>query len=111
MFLKKNRLTKKEFLKVFKKGERSVGQDFTIVWSIEGGDTPKISVVCSRKTLKKAVWRNKQKRRIIACLYSFKEELPGGIKIIIICKKDLSNTPHKTLCNDLIGRIKQTTIT
>lgn len=110
MISKKNRFTKKEFETFFKKNrrKRSGRYVFIIGDSIKG--FAKVAVVCSKKKIKKAVWRNMLRRKIYRV---FQEEgvLNDTRSYIVVCQEDLHNTPYDELKGDLLDSLKQISIT
>lgn len=83
-FTKSERLCSKVIIdKVFETGRVIVGPSFKLIWmkSAEAGDQPvQIVITVPKRNFKKAVDRNKLKRRIREVYRKNKEILYGGIK-------------------------------
>jgi len=85
MFSKQNRLReKKDFERVFNKG-RSFKEDFLILKFIENNlENSRIGIIVSQKVSKKAVIRNKIKRRIRAIIRENLSRMKRGIDIVLL---------------------------
>ncbi len=111
MLKKTERLTKKEFDKYFKSGKRIHGDLLQLIYS------PAINfngaVVVGKKVHKKAVDRNKQRRRIYNALYQIHtdQEL-RGVYICIAKPKaaTASYSDFKTELLSAIGRLHKTKV-
>ena len=107
MFKKKQRLNSRQFSKIKKRREKYFNYFFCIYFikNLSLG----VSVVVSKKTLKKRIFRNKEKRRIIHIL---KEYIPINItyNIIIWTIKDTSILNYKQLKKEIKHLLKKTKI-
>ncbi len=102
MFKKKNKLTKKEFEFIFKKGEKKHSNTFLFI-STKSNNSYKIGVSVPKKHFKKAVLRNKNKRTIYQFLK--KIDLPDT-NIIIVLKKNFNHNSKKEWQNEIINFLK-----
>lgn len=102
MIPKKLRINKQDTEWVLKKGEQ-VTSDLFIVRFLSNqnnGDKPQFSIVTSTKLAKKAVDRNKLKRRIYEAIrMNMPEKLP--LKIVIIPKKRTLNVEYEEIDKDV----------
>lgn len=88
MLKKENRLRKtKEIEGVLKNGRSFYNSDFTLKVEKNNLEKNRLCVVISAKVSKKAVDRNKLKRRVRAIFYSQKDELKNGFDFLFISKK------------------------
>ena len=109
MLKKTQRLSRKEFDYCFKVGRRLHSSNLQCVYcpatEFHG------SAVVGKKVFKKAIDRNKQRRRIYNALYKIKIQKSLSGTYILIAKKSANNIGYKTLFNeiaDLVGRIEKT---
>lgn len=89
MFSKKNRLDRKSFKQIFKHGRRKCFPGFNLLFlKDENLKNSKIGIIISSSVFKKAVSRNKLKRRTRSVISDFlkHEELKYGL--IFIFKKE-----------------------
>lgn len=105
MLKKKQRLTKKEFDQYFQSGKRFHDPLLQLIY------TPHASfqgaVVVGKKVHKKAVDRNRLRRRLYAALYTlYKEKQLTGV-YIIIAKPVAKNASHKEL-KELLSKLIKT---
>lgn len=106
MLKKKQRLTKRQFDAHFKVGKRYHSPLLQLIYvpheSFHG------AAVVGKKVSKKAVVRNKHRRRMYAALYDlYKKDALTGV-YILIAKPDVLHTPYselKHVISDTIGRI------
>ncbi len=90
MLPKENRLKKKkEFETVFKSGRSVKGQDFFLKYLGNGTDKIKVGFVVSKKVSKKAVERNRAKRRLREVFRIMDGEIKSGLSIVIVAYPSL----------------------
>lgn len=108
MFSKNNRLEKKFFSLVFKKGKRACFPCFNIL-ALKSGefDSCKIGIVVSSKVSKKSVLRNKVKRRTRAVFRKILPRLNKNHAIIIIFKKTNLELPFKIFEEEILNAIEK----
>jgi len=93
MLPKKYRLTKrKDFENVFTNGKFFYNQYVTVKYLKNELDLPRLAFVVSNKISKKAVERNKIKRRLRAIFYSSLKEVRPGFDYVIIVKAAIKET-------------------
>jgi len=87
---KKHRLKKKkEFERVFKKG-KSAKKDFLFIKFIKNSlDTTRFGFIVSRKISKKAVVRNKVKRRLREATREMLPEIKPGYDIVVVAQRGI----------------------
>ncbi len=96
MFPKKQRISRKEFVSVYKKSRSFNFPPLSFKVSlIPKGQ--KFSVVLPGSWQKKKSLRNKIKRRIIDILKKSKDSFPENLAVICFVKKEASLLPHKEL--------------
>ena len=107
MLPKENRLKKKkEFETVFKNGKTLRGKNIIArYFKSEDGKT-KIGFIVSKKVSKKAVERNKVKRRLRESLRENKEKIDKGVSIIIIALASSKEVPYSEINNDIKSVLK-----
>ena len=110
MLPKKNRLSRTEFSKHFKNGKRFHSKIGTIV-HVPSSDFH-ASVVVSKKVHKRAVVRNKLRRRSYGVIYNkLKKSNSTGVFILLLKPSILSLTQKQQLIEirSLIGLVTKTT--
>ena len=106
MFAKKQRLTKKEFDEIFSIGERYHSPTLQLIYSHT--DIFHGSAVVGKKVFKKAVDRNRLRRRLYGVLYRYQKERSLSGTYILIAKPKLKEAPTQSLTReveDLLGKV------
>ncbi len=106
MLPKSKRLTTEEFKEVFENGKKIYSPLFMYSYVIK--ESFKLSVVASKKNFKKAVQRNKYKRKIFNIVRSFDKDTLPNAWIICTFKKeaiDKDNTLLEKDIRDTLGKI------
>ena len=107
MLPKEYRLTKrKDFENVFKNGKFFYNQYVTVKYLKNELDLPRLAFVVSNKISKKAVERNKIKRRLRAIFYSGLNEVRPGFDYIIIVKITIKDVKFADMKADLTSLFK-----
>lgn len=88
---------KAQFEIVMKKGKMVHSPLFSLYYL---AGTKEYAVVTPKKVSKKAVIRNRNRRRVREILRKMSDELRGGSHIVII-KKDLAAIPHRQLVEEV----------
>lgn len=106
MLAKKQRLTRAEFSNYFKAGKRLHSPVATLI--VAKADDFHGAVVVSKKVSKKAVVRNKLRRRAYAQLYNACKDKKTGVFIIVLKPKisTLTKKQQHTELADLIAQAK-----
>lgn len=105
MFTKKQRLTKKEFEYVFKNGKRIHSPVVQLIYTPT--DEFHCSAVVGKKIYKKAVDRNRLRRRMYAVAYkSFKNVVKNG-SFILVAKPALREVPKSDFSDDITTVLKK----
>jgi ribonuclease P protein component len=98
MLPQENRLKrKKEFEAVFKGGRIVRGNNFFLKFLANGTDKTKVGFVVSKKISKKAVERNKVKRRLREAIRLKKKEIKQGFSIIIMTTPSIKGLTFKEI--------------
>ncbi|MFT5037183.1 MAG: ribonuclease P protein component [Candidatus Azotimanducaceae bacterium] len=106
MLAKKERLTRKEFDLFFRSGKRHNTSLLQLIHTKH--DSFHGAVVVGKKVHKKAVDRNKTRRRLYAVLYSHKKQQNLSGIYIVITKPAASCASYALLKKDLIDLIGRT---
>jgi len=88
--------TKKEFLFLYKKGNRYRGRYFTLIYLTNDLSYSRMAVVASKK-VGRAVVRNKIKRRLRALYRKNKHLLQKNLDLLIIAKREGYEAPWQIL--------------
>lgn len=91
MLKKKERLTKKEFDRSFSVGKRYHSPSIQLIY--EKSDVFHGSAVVGKKVYKKAVDRNRLRRRMYGVLYRYQKDHPLKGTFILIAKPALKEVP------------------
>jgi len=104
MVKKKQKLSRSEFSSLLKKGKRIHGSLYSLMYSFEK-DT-KLGVVVSKKTARKAVERNKLRRKMFVVL---KNELDGlsGVHVAVFTKPVCTTALLSDLQNEMSDLLKK----
>ncbi|MBI3273529.1 MAG: ribonuclease P protein component [Candidatus Colwellbacteria bacterium] len=90
MLRKYHRLSKKEFSRVFKKGVSFSFEDFHIRYAASPQGSSRFGVSCGLKISKKAVQRNRIRRRLYEIIRANLAQIPKGDYCIIVKPSILS---------------------
>jgi len=102
MLAKQSRLVKeKDFKKIFKQGKSSYNKIFRLKVLANGLGVNRYGVVISAKVSKKAVERNKLKRRFREALKEFDKKLACGLDLAIIVSPAAKNQKYKFIKSEL----------
>jgi ribonuclease P protein component len=96
---------KKEFLFLYKKGNRYRGRYFTLIYLTNDLSYSRMAVVASKK-VGRAVVRNKVKRRLRTLYRRNKQVLQKNLDLIIIAKKEAHEVPWPALRDDYINALQ-----
>lgn len=98
MLSKKNRLTKnKDFDQVFIKGKASYTGFIGLKCEKNGLEISRFGILVSTKVSKKAVVRNKIKRRIRQALFLNMDRLKNGYDCAVICRPAIAEKDQKEI--------------
>lgn len=92
MLPRQHRLSEKDFPVVKKEGRKIFGPLFGLLIKEDQGEEreePEFGFIVSKKIDKRAVIRNKVKRRIDQALLFFLPKIKSGVKVIFLAKKSL----------------------
>lgn len=111
MFSKKYRLSKqKDFEKIFKAGQFINGQ-FIFLKNLKNKlEYSRFAFVVSSKISKKAVIRNKIKRRMRDIAQRCFQEIKPGYDIIITAKPGIDSVDYNKINQELIGLFKKASL-
>lgn len=111
MLPKNNRLkNKKEFKEVFKKG-KGFEKDFLFLKIKKiNSDKSKFGFIVSRKINKKAVARNKIKRRLREVVKGQISKIKPGINVVMVVKKDIKEKEFSEIKKTVTRLLKEAEI-
>lgn len=108
MLAKQYRLTKnKDFEKVTKEGQAIFSREIGLKWIKNNLSVSRFGIIVSLKIDKKAVVRNKIKRRIRAIIFQNLKTIKSGYDIIIITKPEIKNLNYWQLKNKIEQLLKR----
>ncbi|PIR13542.1 ribonuclease P protein component [Candidatus Falkowbacteria bacterium CG11_big_fil_rev_8_21_14_0_20_39_10] len=108
MFAQKNRLTKdKEFENVFKNGRSSYDKIIGLKITKNGLDYSRFGVLVSNKISKKAVARNKIKRRVRAVIEKIGLDLKPGYDCVAITLAPILERTYQDMEKSLVKHFKK----
>jgi ribonuclease P protein component len=108
MLPKENRLKKKkEFEAVFKGGRHIKSQNFFIKYLANGTDKTRIGFVVSKKVGKRAVDRNKAKRRMREAFRNIDGKLKDGISVIVVAYPSMKGVKFKEVLAEIESALKK----
>ena len=109
MFSKKNRLRKERDIKrVFSKGKHFGSSLFSLLYLENGKNHTRVTVVVSKKYDKRAVYRNKLKRKFREAAYHLILSLKVSADIIILPKSVSEKSSFQEVQGELEGILKKT---
>tara|TARA_B100000745_G_scaffold294021_1_gene236518 strand:- start:1371 stop:1694 length:324 start_codon:yes stop_codon:yes gene_type:complete len=106
MLKKKQRLTKKEFDHVFKNGKRVHSPILQLIY--QPGEQFHGAAVVGKKVYKKAVDRNRLRRRLYAVLYRQQKEVERAGTYILIAKPAIKEVSKQQFTNEVAGVLQKT---
>ncbi len=105
MLSKKNRLRKnKDFIKILSKGRRINEQALLLIILKNDLKETRVGLIISKKISKKAVVRNKIKRRIYNLIRKKLSEIKSGFDLLIITKPEIKEKKFFEI-NEIIDRV------
>lgn len=90
---------KKEFDQIFKNGKSAYDKYFLVKILKNNQGQNRYSIIISTKVSKKAVERNKIKRRIKSIFLKLEKKLELGYDVIVVCKKEILDIEYKEINN------------
>lgn len=105
MLAKRHRLTKRQFDTYFKTGTRTHGQYMQIIHAPH--ERFHGAVVVGKKVYRRAVDRNRLRRRVYGVLYGWHKAQPVVGVYIVILKPAAAKVPYQLVaeeCRSLLGR-------
>jgi ribonuclease P protein component len=108
MFNRPARLRKeRDIMRVYQKGRGAVNDQLGIKAVTNPQGQTRIAIVVSKKVDKRAVVRNKNRRRIAGILRGQGETYLAGCDIVVTVRQDLSGLSHAELTNLVTGLLKR----
>jgi ribonuclease P protein component len=108
MLSAENRLKKeRDFERVFKEGKAWRGELVFLKWLGNGLDASRFGFIVSRKVSKKAIVRNKLKRRLRQIARTRMSELKKGVDIVVVARPGLESknfAATKEIINELFRK-------
>ncbi len=103
MLAKEKKLRSYEHVYVIKKGKRNHHELFTLVYKENGLETTRCSLTISKKVARKAVVRNKIKRKLFNFLHKTYPQFRLGFDVVIIIQKNFLDKNFQEIESELIG--------
>lgn len=94
------------YSRVFKRPNRSINENFTILWRTNRLDRGRLGLAVAKKNIKRAVDRNLVKR-IIRESYRHQQHCLAGIDAVVLVRRDLSVRDKKRLRSSIDGLWQQ----
>lgn len=102
-----NRIKKrKEFLEIQQSGKKLYAKHFLVVCKINPDNKRRLGITVSRKISKKAVCRNKVKRRAREIFRLHQEKMTKGIDIVVIARKGSELCSFAQMRKEILGSLK-----
>ncbi len=97
----------RDIMRVYQKGRGAVNEQLGIKAIANPEGTTRTAVVVSKKVDKRAVVRNKNRRRITGILRGQGETYLAGCDIVVTVRQDLSGLSHAELTDLVVGLLKR----
>lgn len=108
MLPKQNRLKKKKsFDEVFKKGKILRAPDFFLKYLEKEAAEARIGFVVSKKVSKRAVQRNKAKRRLREAFRSPIKLLSQGIDVVVVANPSIKSRTLREIAEEVVSTLKK----
>ena len=108
MFNRQARLRKeRDIMRVYQKGRGAVTDQLGIKALRNPDGQTRTTVVVSKKVDKRAVVRNKNRRRVVGILRGQGETYLAGCDIVVTVRQDLSGLSHAELTDLVVGLLKR----
>lgn len=108
MFNRPARLRReRDIMRVYQKGRGAVNDQLGIKAIANPQGERRTAVVVSKKVDKRAVVRNKNRRRVTGILLEEGQTYLAGCDIVVTVRQDLSGLSHTELTNLVIGLLKK----
>ena len=108
MFNRPARLRKeRDIVRVYQKGRGAVNEQLGIRAISNPQNQTRTAIVVSKKVDKRAVVRNKNRRRIAGIVRGQGETYLSGCDIVVTVRQDLSSLSHAELTDLVIGLLKR----
>lgn len=107
MLSKKNRLNRKYFKLLFKKGKRKIFSGFNLLFlKNDNLENCEIGIIIPSSVFKKAVLRNKLKRRTRSAILNFLKREKIKYRIVFIFKKESADFSYNILKQEIEESLK-----
>ncbi|MFC1663124.1 ribonuclease P protein component [Patescibacteria group bacterium] len=90
-----------DFTQIRKRGRTATSRLITLRWAQLDKNNTAVAIVASQKISKKAVIRNRAKRRLRSIINKFFKKIKTGNSIIIIARPPIIEAKHKELLQDM----------
>ena len=107
---KKNRMTGKDFTKLFRSGKRIRGQFCSVQYGPLKTDEPKIAVVVQTKAVPSAVGRNRIRRILFDEMGRVLSKLSSNVFLVVIVHTKPSDSEATECREELIGMLEKSGI-
>lgn len=108
MFNRQARLRReRDIVRVYQKGKGAVNDQLGIKAIPSPQSQTRTAIVVSKKVDKRAVVRNRNRRRIAGIMHSHGETYLAGCDIVVTVRQDLSGLSHAELTDLVVGLLKK----
>lgn len=108
MISKKYRLERRNIEYLLRKGDTLFSNNFIVKYSKNTKDFPRFCVIISKKCSKKAVERNKWRRRTYEAIRNSIKSTNTSNDYVIIAKKNILTTNYRNIENDILSLLTKT---
>ncbi len=109
MLASRNRLKQpRAIARVFRQGRQGSSGNIRLKASINGTQESRVVVVVSKKVSKRAVVRNRIRRRVGALVAERWATVPSGYDIVIVVHGDIAEAPAAELAKQLAEAVERT---
>jgi len=108
MFNRPARLrSERDIMRVYQKGHGAVNDQLGIKAVRNPDSKTRLTVVASKKVDKRAVVRNRNRRRVLAIMHEQGETYLAGCDIVVTVRQDISSLNSAELTNLVVGLLKR----
>ena len=97
----------RDIMRVYQKGRGAVNEQIGVKALTNPQGETRVTVVVSKKVDKRAVVRNRNRRRVMGILRQSGETYLSGCDIVVTVRQDLSGSSHAELTDLVAGLLKR----
>lgn len=97
----------RDIMRVYQKGRGAVNEQMGVKALANPQGETRVTVVVSKKVDKRAVVRNRNRRRVMGILHGQGETYLSGCDIVVTVRQDLSGLSHAELSSLVAGLLKR----